>query len=161
MASMLNDTMGCMAFGAKSGVNSMYKMEETVNMGEKRRKLIEGGVERLGPLRCQFTTAIILSEPRCTCIRDANREKLTIRCQGYASSSHEGLEGPKADDESSRHGEDRYAKKTTQRVAEQDVPRRSWRGNPLLALSLRSIRMRLRMRRWACLRHIELLTAGR
>lgn len=31
-------------------------MEKTENIEEKRMKLIEGGVERCGPLRCQFTT---------------------------------------------------------------------------------------------------------
>jgi hypothetical protein len=35
-----------MALGAKCGVSSIYTMEERVKMGEKRRKLIEGGVER-------------------------------------------------------------------------------------------------------------------
>ena len=38
-------------------------------------------------------------------------KKLTVRCQGDAGSSHDALKGPKAEDESLRHGEDRYVKK--------------------------------------------------
>ena len=55
---MLKDTIGRIAFGANRGVSSRYRMEKTEKIGEKRRKLIEGGVERWGPLRCQFTTVM-------------------------------------------------------------------------------------------------------
>ena len=60
--SIHNDVIGWVAFfGAKRGANSMYKREAMVKMGEKRRKTMEGGVERWEPLRCQLTTAIIPS----------------------------------------------------------------------------------------------------
>ena len=35
-ASMLSDVTGCMALGAKRGVSSTYKMEQSAKMGEKR-----------------------------------------------------------------------------------------------------------------------------
>lgn len=56
MASTLKEIFGWVAFGANRGANARYKMEKTENIEEKRKKLIEGGVERCGPLRCQLTT---------------------------------------------------------------------------------------------------------
>lgn len=54
---MPKEIFGCVAFGTSRGANTRYKMEKKENIEEKRMKLIEGGVERCGPLRCQFTTA--------------------------------------------------------------------------------------------------------
>jgi hypothetical protein len=57
--SMHSDAVGWVAFGAKRGANSRYKREERAKMGQKRRKPMEGGVDRWEPLRCQLMTAIV------------------------------------------------------------------------------------------------------